>query len=249
MGYPMKKKFYQSLCCIIILLTVISAIALFTGCSVTHAEEVTEQTEQTEQIEETPQKETFWQYLERNKVVIFAQLGTILDVILGILLLVLRKTNKNSVLGLAKSENNFRNSLKELQGYMAQVNDAKQASDMCQEKMQELKQELLEKQDQLKKNEEQLLSTVQGIAAILEVFGKGLNIAPEYQVTVHKLWDKITNTDLNALKNKETLDKVGNLLKQTQTAIIEIKDNIKAEALPAEPKKELEQPKKIAWEG
>ena len=93
----MKKKFYQSLCCIIILLTVISAIALFTGCSVTHAEEVTEQTEQTEQIEETPQKETFWQYLERNKVVIFAQLGTILDVILGILLLVLRKTNKNSV--------------------------------------------------------------------------------------------------------------------------------------------------------
>ena len=66
---------------------------------------------------------------------------------------------------------------------------------------------------------------------------------------MHKLWDKITNTDLNALKNKETLDKVGNLLKQTQTAIIEIKDNIKAEALPAEPKKELEQPKKIAWEG
>lgn len=257
MECPMKKKSYQSLRFIFIFLIIVSLLLCCVGCTVTniaHAEttEQSETPEQTEpQIPEEPaKKETFWQYLERNKVAILAQVGTILDVVLAILLLVLRRTNKNSVLGLAKSENNFRNSLAELQKYMTQIDAAKASAVDCQTDLQSLREELTTERAYAKAREETLLSTVQGIASILEVLGKGLNLDPAYQVTVHKLWDKISNIDLKELERKEKLDKVNKLLTETVNAVADIKETLPVEQ-PVEDTTDIkiEQPKKVNWEG
>ena len=166
MGCPMKKKSYQSLRFIFIFLIIVSLLLCCVGCTavnIAHAE-TTEQSETPEQTEpqvpeEPAKKETFWQYLERNKVAILAQVGTILDVVLAILLLVLRRTNKNSVLGLAKSENNFRNSLAELQKYMTQIDAAKASAVDCQTDLQSLREELTTERAYAKAREETLLSS------------------------------------------------------------------------------------------